>query len=122
VSTTADAYTDANLFETIRQTRKLNGAGPHELVHLIRGEVTPDEQVLGSCTRRKPLTSWDPTVDAYTETNLFQTIRMLNGAGPHELVHLVRSQGTRDEQSLGSYTCRKFLTSWDPTVDVYDLH
>jgi hypothetical protein len=49
------AYTDAHLFETIHPIRgdELDGAGTQELVHHIRGEATPDEQDLGSFTRRK---------------------------------------------------------------------
>jgi hypothetical protein len=66
-----NAYTDANLFETMRRDES-DGAGPHELVHLIRGEAKPGEQALGSCIRRKLPTSCDPTVDAYTYANLFE--------------------------------------------------
>jgi hypothetical protein len=63
VTALEDAYTDADLFETICQIRgdKQDGAGTHELVHHMHGEATPDEQVLGCFTRRKqlqPLPIW----------------------------------------------------------------
>jgi hypothetical protein len=58
-----DAYTSANLFETICQIRgdELDDAGTHELVHHIRGKATPDELALGSFTRPKlkQLPIWD---------------------------------------------------------------
>jgi hypothetical protein len=55
VAALEDAYTDADLFETIFQIRgdELDGAGTRKLVHYIRGEATPDEEVIGSFTRRK---------------------------------------------------------------------
>jgi hypothetical protein len=63
VAALEDAYTDADLFETICQIRgdELDGASTHELVHHIRGEATPDEQVLVSFTRPKlkQLPIWD---------------------------------------------------------------
>jgi hypothetical protein len=50
-----DAYTDADLFETVCQSRgdKVDDGGTYELVHHIRGRVRPDELALGSFTRRK---------------------------------------------------------------------
>jgi hypothetical protein len=67
VSTTVtaleDAYTDADLFETISQIRanELDDAGTHELVHHIRGKATPEKEALGSFARRKlkPPPIWD---------------------------------------------------------------
>jgi hypothetical protein len=57
------AHTDVHLFEMIRPIRgdELDGAGTHELVRHIHGEATPDEQNLGSFTRRKvkQLPTWD---------------------------------------------------------------
>jgi hypothetical protein len=48
VAALEDAYTDADLFETIRHIRgdEVDGAGTHEVVHHIIGEATPDEQAL----------------------------------------------------------------------------
>jgi hypothetical protein len=58
-----DAYTVADLFETICQIRgdEQDNADTHELVHHIRGKATPDEQALGSFARRKlkQLPVWD---------------------------------------------------------------
>jgi hypothetical protein len=50
-----DAYTDADLFETVCQIRgdELDDAGTYELVHHIRGKATADELALGSFTHRK---------------------------------------------------------------------
>jgi hypothetical protein len=67
VSTTVaaleDAYTDADLFETVCQIRgeELDGAGTFELVHHIRGKASADELALGSFTRPnlKQLPIWD---------------------------------------------------------------
>jgi hypothetical protein len=63
VSALEDAYTDADLFETICQIRgdEVDGAGTHELVHHIRDEATPEEEALGTLTRRmlKQLSIWD---------------------------------------------------------------
>jgi hypothetical protein len=61
VAALADAYTDADLFETIRQIRgdELDGAGS---LHLFHGEATFHEQAPGSFTRHKLkqlATSWD---------------------------------------------------------------
>jgi hypothetical protein len=53
VAALEDAYTDADLFETICQIRgdELDDAGTHEVVHHIRGKATPAEQACG-CTKR----------------------------------------------------------------------
>jgi hypothetical protein len=58
--------------------------------------------------------------DAYTESDLFETICQIRGddvddAGTHELVHHIRSTATLDEQALGSFTPRKLkqLPIWD---------
>jgi hypothetical protein len=50
-----DLLPATDLFETICQIRgdELDEANTHELVHHIHGTATPDEQVLGSFTRRK---------------------------------------------------------------------
>jgi hypothetical protein len=55
VAALEDAYTDADLFETICQIRgnELDDAGTHDLVYHIRGKATPEEEALGSFTRRK---------------------------------------------------------------------
>jgi hypothetical protein len=49
------AFTDADLFETICKIRgdELDGAGTHDPVHHIRSEAAPDEEAIGSFTRRK---------------------------------------------------------------------
>ena len=58
-----DAYTDADLFETVSQIHgdELDDAGTYQLVHHSRGEATADELALGSFTRRKlkQLPIWD---------------------------------------------------------------
>jgi hypothetical protein len=56
VAALEDAYTDADLFETVCQIR-----GTYELVHHIRGKAAPDELALGSFTCRKlnQLPVWD---------------------------------------------------------------
>jgi hypothetical protein len=55
VAALEDAYTDADLFETVCQIRgdELDDAAIYELVHHIRGKGTPNELELGSFTRRK---------------------------------------------------------------------
>jgi hypothetical protein len=57
VTALEDAYTDADLFETIRQIHgdKPDSSFTHELVHHIHGEATHEEYVLGYLTRRKQL-------------------------------------------------------------------
>ena len=49
-----DAYTDADLFETMRQIRgdELDGADAYQLVHRMHGKATSDYKALGSFTRR----------------------------------------------------------------------
>jgi hypothetical protein len=67
VSTTVavleDAYTDADLFETVCQIRgdELDDAGTYELVHHTHAKATAYELALGSFTRRKlkQLPIWD---------------------------------------------------------------
>jgi hypothetical protein len=63
VAALEDAYTDADIFETISQVREdeLEDAGTFELVHHIRGKAPPNELALASFTRRKlkHLPSWD---------------------------------------------------------------
>ena len=63
VAALEDTDTDAELFETICQIRgdELADDGAHEVVHRIRGKATPEEQALGSFTRRKlkQLPIWD---------------------------------------------------------------
>jgi hypothetical protein len=63
VAALEDAYTDADLFETVCQIRgaNLDDAGTYELVHYIRGKATADELALGSFTRRelKQFPIWD---------------------------------------------------------------
>jgi hypothetical protein len=82
VAALEDAYTDADLFETICQIRgdELDGASTHELVHHIRGEATPEEEALGTLTRRKlkQLSIWDlwlasewKQLDAHQKQNVF---------------------------------------------------
>jgi hypothetical protein len=55
VAALEDAYTKADLFETVCQIRgdELDDAGTYELLHHIRGKATPEEPALGSFTRRK---------------------------------------------------------------------
>jgi hypothetical protein len=55
VAALEDAYTDADLFETVCQIRgdKLDDAGTYELVHHICGKAIPDELALNSFTCHK---------------------------------------------------------------------
>jgi hypothetical protein len=81
-----DAYTDADLFETIRQIRgdELDGAGS---LHLFHGEATFDEQALGCSTRHKLKqlpTSWDlwlasewKQLDAHQQQSFFGALSQL---------------------------------------------
>jgi hypothetical protein len=78
VAALEDAYTDDDLFETIRHIRgdELDG----HLVHHIRGESTADEKALTSFTRRKlkQLPTWNlwrdsewKQLDAHQKQNVF---------------------------------------------------
>jgi hypothetical protein len=55
VTALEDAYTDADLFETVCQIREdeLDDAGTYELVYHIRDKAAPEELALGSFSRRK---------------------------------------------------------------------
>jgi hypothetical protein len=55
VAALEDAYTDADLFETVCQIRGngLDDAGTYELVHHIRGKAAAGELALNSSTRCK---------------------------------------------------------------------